>query len=232
MKETSREDLLAKRQATRQLDELEEVLTDDLDLDWVDLANIEKIIFAKDDKLASKRFQKSFSAWCFKLQEPTTYRDVVQLQNSIDQLRSDQKQMGEKLTERIEQRIDQRIDKLEKLSLKYSNQLDRLRVDQEHLGAELQKRIDQLGNRLASRLDGLSDATSPPKIIPQALGSGQHAPTLPEGFPPSLDFKEESSRGKENMPNSPLRSCQQVQLPGSAGSPTKYPAPIRVAPFG
>ena len=59
-----------------------------LDVNVADLRNFDKILFSNGhtEDADVEDFKKYFIAWCFKLQTPTTYRDFVTLQRSIDRL--------------------------------------------------------------------------------------------------------------------------------------------------
>ena len=63
-------------------------MLENLDVNVADLRNFDKILFSNGhtEDVEVDEFKKFFIAWCFKLQTPTTYRDFVTLQRSVDRL--------------------------------------------------------------------------------------------------------------------------------------------------
>jgi hypothetical protein len=111
-----------------------EDLLEDLDVDLDDLKNINEILFpsgsAKD--ISAKDFKNYFSAWCFKLQKPTTYRDVVHLQKSIDLLQQNHDlllQNQESMMKRINEQADGFRELKQSMLLELQRSFEQLRVD-------------------------------------------------------------------------------------------------------
>jgi DNA-binding ferritin-like protein len=109
-----------------------EDLLEHLDVDLEDLKSIKGILFPTEnaeDHISAKEFKNYFSAWCFKLQKPTTYRDIVHLQKCIDALQQNQENIMMN-QENMMKRVVQQGDELKQsMLLELQRSFEQLRVD-------------------------------------------------------------------------------------------------------